>query len=210
MATIMKSLTNTVKHWYIPLVIGIIFIFLGIYSLTVPLATYLTLATLFSLSFIASGLFDIVFSLQNSKNLHGWGWYLVSGILTLLIGIYLFILPPLSVGLLPYFVGFTVLFRSFQLLGFAFDLKELRFTNWGNVALVSIGGIILSILLLINPVFTGFSLVTLTGLAFLVAGISSVILAFSLRKLKNYPDKLSNELKHKIKTLQEEIDEHLK
>lgn len=207
MSNLFQSFTNTVKHWYIPLIFGIIFIGCGIYVFTVPLATYLTLSVIFSVSFLVSGITEIFFSLQNNKSLQGWGWFLVSGLLTAAIGAYLISNPTISMAVLPFVIGITLLFRSFQLLGFAFDLKSQKILSWGNVAITSVGGIIFSLLLLFNPIFTGISLVTLTGISFIFIGIASVMLAMDLRKIKNFPSKVSNELRSKIKALQDEVDE---
>lgn len=207
MSNLFQSLTNTIKHWYIPLIFGIIFLLCGIYVFTVPLAVYVTLSFLFSISFLFSGITEIFFSLQNSKSLQGWGWFLVSGLLTAAIGLYLIANPEISMAVLPFVIGITLLFRSFQLLGFAFDLKSHKISSWGNVALTSAGGIIFSLLLLFNPVFTGLSLVSLTGISFIFIGISSILLALDLRKLKNFPTKVSDELKNKIKLVQDEIDD---
>jgi uncharacterized membrane protein HdeD (DUF308 family) len=208
MLTTFKTLTKSVKHWYIPLIIGIIFIALGIYILTVPLETYVVLSILFSLSFIISGLFDIYFSIRNHKILQGWGWYLVGGLLLLAVGVFLIIYPNISIAVLPFVVGITLLFRSFQLLGFAFDLKSLKILNWGNTAMISLLGIVCSFMLLASPIFTGFSLVLLTGFSCIFIGISSIFLSFDLKKLKGIPDKLNSELKNKIEAIKKEIDEH--
>ncbi|WP_238555475.1 HdeD family acid-resistance protein [Chryseobacterium sp. P1-3] len=187
MASLFQTFTNSVKHWYIPLIFGILFLIFGIYVFSVPLATYVTLSVFFSVSFLFSGITEIFFSLQNSKSLQGWGWFLVSGLLTTAIGIYLIAYPQISMTILPFVVGFTLLFRSFQLLGFAFDLKSMRVMSWGNAALASVGGIIFSLLLIFNPVFTGISLVTLTGVSFIFLGIASIFLALDLRKVKKNP-----------------------
>ncbi|KFF10282.1 DUF308 domain-containing protein [Chryseobacterium soli] len=207
MINLFQSFTNSIKNWYIPLIFGIIFLVCGIYVFTVPLATYVTLSVIFSISFLVSGITEIFFSLRNSKFLQGWGWFLVSGLLTAAIGIYLIANPTISMAVLPFVIGFTLLFRSFQLLGFAFDLKSHKVLSWGNIALTSAGGIIFSLLLLFNPIFTGISLVTLTGISFIFIGIASIFLALDLRKIKNFPAKVSDELRNKIKLLQDEIDD---
>jgi uncharacterized membrane protein HdeD (DUF308 family) len=210
MTSLLHQISNSVKHWYLPLIIGTLFILFGIYIFTVPLETYLTLSIFFSASYIVSGLMDIFFSIGNNKTLKGWGWYLVGGIFTLAIGIYLAIYPGISMVVLPFFVGFTMLFRSFQLLGFSFDMKDLKILNWGNAAITSVLGIILSLLLLANPIFTGISLVTITALSFIFVGIASVVLAFNLKKLKDFPDKLTPELKSRINAIQDEIINQVK
>ena len=110
----------------------------------------------------------------------------------------------------PLVVGFTLLFRSFELLGFAFEEKEAGVLNWGNLAIVSVLSIILSFILIANPIFTGISLVVFTGLAFISTGISSVILSFNLKKLKGSAQKLSDDLKNRIEDLEKEVKEATK
>lgn len=210
MANLLKSFTNSVKHWYIPLILGILFIALGIYLFTVPLETYATLAILFSIAFLVSGIFDIFFSIKNHKVLNGWGWYLVGGIISFIMGIYLLIYPQVSIAILPFVVGFTVMFRSFQLLGTALDLRDAGVLRWGNLAVSSVLGLVLSFLLIANPLFSGISIVVLTALSFIFVGIASIILAFDLKKVKDYPGKIGDELKKKFDDLQDELEKTLK
>jgi len=193
-----KSIRRSVKHWYIPLILGILFILCGIGVIISPQDSYLTLSILFSLSFLVSGIIETFFALQNTKNLNGWGWYLVSGLISLIMGIFLLMYPALSMFILPLVVGF------------AFEEKEAGVLNWGNLAIVSVLSIILSFILIANPIFTGISLVVFTGLAFIFTGISSVILSFNLKKLKGSAQKLSDDLKNRIEDLEKEVKEATK
>lgn len=207
MTTFMKAITKSVKHWYIPLIIGILSIALGIYVFTVPVETYLTLSVLFSISFIVIGLLDIFFSIRNRKILEGWGWYLVGGLLTLAAGIILIIYPEISVTVLPFVVGFTLLFLSFLLMGFSFEMKNLGVMNWGYSLVLSVFGVVFSFMLIVSPAASGMSLVTLTGIALIFIGAASIALSIDLRKVKKMPEKMSTELKAKIEALQKEVDE---
>lgn len=208
MTNIFTTAYNTVKHWYIPLIAGLLFIVAGLYIFTVPMETYLTLSLLFSLSFIVSGIMETYFAIQNNKTLSGWGWYLVSGLASIAFGIYLLSYPAVSIPILSYFVGFGLLFRNAYLLGIAFQIKSSGL-KWGNLAITSILGILFSFLLIANPLFTGLSLVMLTALAFLFGGIAFVMLSFDLKKLKNLPDRISPELKSRIASLEKEIRERI-
>lgn len=205
MKTIINQLASTIKHWYVPMIIGILFILFGFYIFSTPLETYVTLSVFFSISFIVSGIFDIYFSVQNKDSIQGWGWYLVSGLLSLVIGIYMIINPVISISVLPFCVGFTMLFRSFQLLGYAFDLRNLKVLSWGNVAITSVLGIVLSFVLLASPIFTGISLVVITALTFVFVGVSSISLSLELKKIKDFPDKISETIKNKIADFEKEI-----
>lgn len=204
MSTIFNYIQYAVKYWYIPLIIGILSVAVGFYIFTVPVETYLTLSILFSISFIISGISEIVFSVQNQKAIYGWGWYLISGILTLGLGIYLLAYPQISITILPFVVGFTLLFKSAYLLGYAFDLKSYGL-KWGNLALVSVIGFVLSILLIVNPEITSFSLSILTGLTFVFVGISYIMLSLNLKKLKNAQQKIKTELREKIQQLEAQL-----
>ena len=204
MATIVKKIQNTLKYWYVPAIIGILFIVMGVYLFTVPEATYLSLVILFSLSFLITGILETWFSIQNREDLEGWGWYLASGLFSLLIGIVLILRPEIAATTLPFFVGFSLLFRSFQGLGFAFEVKKHGVINWGNLAIISILGLIFSFFLIANPIFTSMSLVVLTALAFIFPGIHAIILSFQLRKLKRLPKTLKKEFQSKMDALKNE------
>lgn len=210
MSTFLKTVTNTVKHWYLPLIIGILFILLGAYIFSVPTESYVALSILFAVSFIVSGILEIVFSLQNSDELEGWGWYLAGGILDLIIGIILSLSPGLSMATLPFFVGFMLLFKSIQGLGVAFDLKHYGVMDWGYIAVTSVLGIIFSFMLVAYPVFAGISIVVFTALSFIFLGIQLISVSISLRKIKNYPNKVSRDLQDKIKALKDEYYQELK
>lgn len=209
MSTFLKTIRNTVKHWYVPAIIGVLFIVLGGYIFTVPESTYFSLVMLFSLSFLFSGILEIWFAIDNRDELEGWGWYLTSGIFGLILGVLLIAKPAIASVTLPFFIGFGLLFRSFLGLGLAFELKNYGILKWGNLAIVSVLGIVFSFILIANPVFTSISLVIITALSFIFVGVNAVVLSFQLKKLKTLPQKLKKELKDKIEDLKEEYYESI-
>ena len=209
MATFLKTIKKTVKHWYVPAIIGVLLIVFGIYIFTTSLETYGTLTMLFSLSFLFSGIAETLFSVQNRKIIEGWGWYLTGGIFNSVIGLMLLSRPEISAFTLPLVVGFTLMFRSIQGLGFSFELKNYGSLKWGNLAIASILGLVFSIILLFNPIFTGISLVVMTALAFIFSGITGIVLGFQLKKLKALPSKIRKELNEKIEVLKKEYYEEI-
>jgi len=140
MTNLKTTISSTLKHCYLPLIAGILFIAFGAYIFTVPFAAYATLSIMFSFAFYISGFGDIFFATSNKDSLDGWGWYLVSGILTVLLGIYLMIYPGIIMTILPFVVGFAMLFRSIQGLGFAIGLKK-QGLSWGTLTFISVVGI---------------------------------------------------------------------
>jgi len=180
-----KSIKDTIKHWYLLLILGIIFIAVGIWAIVTPAATYLSLAILFSLAFFVAGLLEIIFSISYRKELDGWGWSLASGILSFLIGLILILNPQISIITLPLFVGFVVLYRSIMAIAWSIELKKYRVTNWGWLLFTGIVGVIFSFILLWNPFFAGLTAAVFTGIALITIGIFHIHFSIELKKLKN-------------------------
>ncbi|MDO6759791.1 HdeD family acid-resistance protein [Tamlana sp. 2_MG-2023] len=196
---------KTIKYWYIPLIIGLIFIGVGIYTFMSPVTSYLTLALLFSLSFLCSGIIEIIFAISNRNEIDNWGWSLIFGIITSIFGVLLLINPEISIMTLPFYVGFLILFRSVGSISYALDLKNYGDLSWGNLMVFGVLGIIFSFILLWNPLFAGLNVVIWTGVSFLSLGIYSVIFSFKLKKLKDSPNKISDELKQQYESVKNSI-----
>jgi len=209
MKTFLKTIQKSVKHWYIPAIIGTLLIAIGIYICSASVETYLTLTILFSLSFLFTGLMELAFAFQNRNNIEGWGWYLISGIFDTVVGFILLTHPDISAVMLPLFIGFTLLFRSMKGLGFAFEHKNYGSNNWSGLAFASTLGILFSLLLIFNPIFAEAYLVILTSLAFVFVGFTGIVLAFQLKKLKNISSKVKGEIQEKIEDLKKEYYEQI-
>ena len=184
-----KSEKDTIKHWYLPLILGIIFIAVGIWSIMTPASTYLSLALLFSVTFFVVGLLEIIFSISYRKQLDGWGWSLASGILSLIIGVILILNPQISIITLPLFVGFVVLYRSILDIAWSIELKKYEVSNWGWLLFIGILGVIASFILIWNPLIAGLSVAIFTGIALITIGIFHIYFSIGLKKLnKEFKD----------------------
>ncbi|MFV0346760.1 MAG: HdeD family acid-resistance protein [Bacteroidales bacterium] len=179
---------KTAKHWYLTLISGLILAAIGLWSLFSPLKAYLALAIFFSASLLFTGLLEIIFAIANRKHMHNWGWTLILGGITFLIGIMLTSNPAITVVTLPLYIGFTFLIRSFGTIAFALDLKSFG-ERWGAMMVIGILGIIVSFMLIRHPIFAGMTVVVWTGLTFLVSGIFSIYMSFKIKKF----EKLSKE-----------------
>lgn len=192
-----KSVKDTIKHWYLPLILGIIFLFVGIWAIITPAATYLSLAILFSVTFFVAGILEIVYSISFRKQLDGWCWSLASGILNFIIGLLLILNPQISIITLPLFVGFVVLYRSIMGIAWSIELKKYKVSNWGWLLFTGIVGVIFSFILLWNPFFAGFTVAVFTGIALITIGIFHIHFSIELKKLKNTIKNL-NDSKEKL------------
>ena len=181
-----KSIKEAVKYWYIPLLVGLIFVIVSIVAFTSPNSSLLALSILFSLSFLFGGLSEIVFSVVNRHQMENWGWSLAFGIITFIVGFSLVIHPALSLSVLAFYIGFVILFRSVAAISFALDIKSYGSKNWGTLLTLGIIGVIFSFILIWNPVFAGMSIVILVALNFLIAGLFSVFLSLNYENCINH------------------------
>lgn len=205
-----KTVQHSVKNWYILLIVGLIFLGAGIYAFFSPAESFLALSLLFAWSFLISGAIEIAFSISNREELENWGWTLIFGVITFLVGLLLLARPEITMITLSLSLGFLVLFRSIGAISFALDLKNYDDNSgWGNLLALGILGVLFSFLLLWNPAFAGSTIVFWTGLALVIAGIFSIYLSLKLRKLKGMSQKVSSELRERFANLQEEIQNEL-
>jgi len=190
MSEIIKTVKSTIKHWYMPLIIGLMFVAVGLWTLFEPLTSYMGLAWLFIISFIVSGVLEIYFAIANKDELEHWGWELTNGIFGLVIGIIMFLKPELSIITLPMYIGIIVLFRSIMAISSSIELKKYGVLDWGNLMGIGILGTIFAFILLWNPLFAGFTLVAWTGISLITIGGYGIYFSIKLKKLKD----ISNEI----------------
>src|SRR4030095_5271593 len=193
MSNLIEDIQYNVKNWWWFLVSGLLFIATGIVIYTWPVASYVSLSIVFSILMISNGFSQIVFASANSKLLTGWGWILVSGIIDLALGTYLLVYPVVTMVTLPYFVGFWLVFRSFYLMGTAFDLQALAVKGWGwflfgGILVMVLGGVILY-----YPAAGVVSIIAFSGSAFIIGGFMNIYLAFQLKNVKAQATKVKDD-----------------
>lgn len=200
-----KSIKNAIGHWYIPMLVGVLFILVSVVSFVSPLGLLLAFSILFSLSFLLSGISEIIFSIANRDQLENWGWTLGFGIITGIVGLLLLLNPIISTATLAFYVGFVILFRSIAAISFALDVKKYGSRRWGGLMVLGVLGAVFSFVLLWNPLFAGMSVVVLVALSFLFAGLFNIYFSFQLRKLHKYSKQLSPKLQERVHELQDDI-----
>lgn len=205
----LRSIKKAIKHWYIPLLVGLFFIIVSVVAFTSPAGSLLTLSILFAFSFLFGGLSEVVFSIVNRQQLENWGWSLAFGIITFIVGVFLLIHPALSMTVLAFYIGFIILFRSVASISFALDLKRYGSKNWSVLLVLGILGTVFSFILIWNPLFAGMSIVILVALSFLITGLFSIYLSLQLRKLHKSSKKLSDKLQVRYDELMKDIREEL-
>ena len=179
-----KGAARAIKHWWLLAVAGILCILLGIVVFAFPLQSYVTLAILFGVLLLIVGAAKLISASTSANFFMMRGYVIVSGVLDLLIGIFLCIYPGVTLVALPIMMGFWMMYNSFVLIGFSGDFDT--FGIPGSVWVIG-GGIlllILSILVLVNPFGAGIAtVVVLAGVGLIVFGILLISLAMKLKEI---------------------------
>lgn len=182
-ATVLSSTRLVTKNWWISILLGIVYIFAGMWVFRTPLTSYISLSIIFSVFIFISGILEIIFFISNRKEIDSWGWYLAGGILDLIIGILLMSNPVMTMAILPLYVGFWLLFRGIMTIGISIQSKSFGISSWGWMLVSGIATIIFSILVLANPIIGGLSIVYMTAMAFVMIGIFRIFLGFDLKRM---------------------------
>ncbi|WP_408960918.1 HdeD family acid-resistance protein [Myroides odoratimimus] len=204
-----KTVKDRIKNWYIPVIIGILFIIGGMYMFSTPITAYASLTIIFSCMFLIAGISEIIFAFSNHDQLDGWGWLLFSGIIDVVLGVILIGTPTLSAVVLPIYVGFGLMFRSIRGMGTAFDLKNYGVKSWTSLFVFALLGLVFSFCMLWNLEFGAFTIVYWTAFSFILLGVYSLLFGFFLRRIKKYSGKVDQELLEQYERIQEEVRKRL-
>ena len=210
MTNLLSQAVSTIKNWWLFLILGILLTLGGIWVAQTPLQGYLALAVLFIVLLLVNGISQIIFSISNQNKVQGWGWFLAGGILEFLMGVYLWANPGISAAMLPFVVGFWLLFRGITIIANSTDLKEKGTKGWGWLLTSGILMTILSFFMIMDPVFGAFNVVFLTAFAMIFMGISYIILSFKLKSIKSKAKDILEKGHGGVKELKNAVMEHLK
>lgn len=176
---------HSVRQWWLSLIVGIIYIMIGIWVLMNPAKTYLALTWIFIAGFAVVGILGVFYAVSNRKKLEHWGWTLMTGLIDLAIAFVLLATPEITLRILPIYIGFVLMFRSIIGIGFSTYLAHYKVRNWGIVLILSIIGVFFSLMMIWNPGFGAYSLVVYTAIALLTVGFSQIGIAYELRRYEN-------------------------
>jgi uncharacterized membrane protein HdeD (DUF308 family) len=179
-----KTDGDEITYWWLILLAGIVLMIMGVWVIAEPSTSYLSLCTLFSLGMVATGVLEILFAINNHRYYYGWIWTIASGLIDMLLGIYLIATPEISITFLPVIAGLWMLLKGFTAMKNAWDLRSFGFFEWGWVFFIGIMIIILAIMIITDPAFGAFNIILWTGFAFIFAGIFRIYIAFRLKKFK--------------------------
>lgn len=178
------------SFWWIPMITGLIFIGFGIWCICNPVSSLMIMAYIFAGGIGAAGIFNLIYGFANVKNYHGWGWSVASGILEILISIWLFFLPsPTLTQAFVFCAGLYIIFVAINALSESFVIY--RFKSFWSVwlFLLLLVSVVTACMFLAAPIMGAMAVWLYIGISFITYGVFRVLLSLKLRKINNtFPD----------------------
>lgn len=154
---------------------GVLLIVAGIAAILMPGIAALATALVFGWLLVFGGAFEIAYAIH-TRTQQGFGWKLVSALLTLVLGIAIVIWPVAGIASLGLLVGAFFFAGGITRTWLAFHLKPKR--GWGWVLFDGLLSIVLAILIAIGwPGSSVAVIAVLTGFWLLFSGIWRVVLS---------------------------------
>ena len=181
--------SRVVRHWWLMAIAGVLCILAGIAVFVFPLQSYVFLSIMFGILILFVGASQLIIASTSSNYLAMKGYILAGGVMDLILGIFLCIYPYVTLMVLPIMMGIWMMYHSFMIIAFGGDMETFKL---GGSGLVIAGGIVLlllSILVLVNPLGAGVTtVVVIAGIGLLVFG--GLLCALSL-KMKDIDKELN-------------------
>ncbi len=183
------------RFWWISLLMGILSIVAGICCFATPAGSLAVLTAFFIALLIVGGIGNIAFAAINCRNTSFWGWSLARGIIELLFGIWLLLIPlPVVTAILVYLIGLWMLFHSILGICESSAFSALPVKGWGWLLACNVLSLLCAFLFLTLPAFGGAFLLVYIGLSFVLYGLFRIVLAFHLRKINRTMKQLDDEI----------------
>jgi len=169
------SIDRSIRHWWVFLIRGILFILVGIYMIASPIASFIALGFLFGLMILLAGISELL-GVTRDNHPGSRSWHLALGIIEVIFGVVLMTHVATSVAIIRIIVGLWFIFRGVTL----FNVFRVIHTSWlprlGAVLIVIFG-----LLILFDVVFGSMTIILFAAISFIITGIFNVWLGFSMK-----------------------------
>lgn len=174
---------RAIKNWWLWVVIGVLYVVLSGFLFIQPAMSFIVLSQFMVAFFFVTGFFEIFYSLTN-RQVNGWGFNLVMGVLQVFIGGYL--IQHSAQGLPEQFMIFLfmfwLIFYGISAISLAFALKKKNVSSWWLTLIVGIIGLVVGLGIPYAPVSGIVFITSLLGAFALMIGLYSIFFGFAIRR----------------------------
>ena len=170
--------------------VAVIFLVFGLCLIFMPAGTLTVLCkVVFGLALIASGVYHIVMEVTEKPGRVHHLTDLYTGVITLVIGIFLFRNPQLVIKILPWMLGACILIDCIWMFRDASFLRKRQVNLWEGLAIVMAVFAVLAVFLIFRSFNQVRGMLTFAGWVFLLKGASDLLFYFLVSKRKKSLDR---------------------
>jgi len=182
-----KSLKQVASAiWWLVLLRGIAAVLLGILLFTNPDAILSVVIIFLGIYWVVDGIITLLASFTGREEHSNWGWGIFVGIISILAGLAVLSQPVLTAiftaQFIVSFVGIMIIISGVSSIVTGFRLRKTS-GEWMMI-LGGVLGLILGLLLLMNPLFSALVFVNITAIFSIIGGFALIVMAFQVKKLK--------------------------
>jgi uncharacterized membrane protein HdeD (DUF308 family) len=174
------------RHWWIPVIRGVVAVLFGIMAFVYPGLTVAVLVLLFGAWILVDGVFRVIGAIGHRASDKEWGFDLIIGIIGIIIGFLTFHAPRITALALIIYIAAWALMIGATEIALAIKLRREIKGEWFLI-LMGLLSIAFAVMLLWNPLPGALALVWLIGSYAIVFGLLAIILGFRLRSLPTLP-----------------------
>lgn len=179
-----KMAARAITHWWLFLIAGVLCVLTGIAVFVFPLESYVTLSIIFGILLLITGAAKLITAATSGNYFLMKGYVIIGGMLDLILGIFLCVYPGITLMLLPVMMGFWMMYNSFMFFSFADDMGTMKVPGGGLITTGAILLLLLSVLVLLNPLGAGIAtVVVLAGSGLVVFGFMLCSLSVKLKEI---------------------------
>ena len=175
---------RAIRNWWLVVALGVLMIAVGVAVYLFPGISYLAMSLIFGILMLISGLSYIWLAATNQRGVVGRGWVMAGGVIEVLLGAILTIVPGITALTLPLYLGFWLLIRSFALMGVGADMSSLKIKGSGWTIFSGVLLMFFAIIIVLQPLYFGIEVVIgWVGATLILFGIAMCTLGGQLRTL---------------------------
>ena len=166
------------------MVAGVLCIIAGICVFVFPLESYVALSVLFGVIMLLTGAAQLIIASSSGNYLTMKGYFIVGGVLDVILGIFLCVYPGVSLVALPIMMGLWLMYNSFVIIAFGGDMDTFKLSGGGMMIILGILLLVLSLFVLLNPLSVGITTVLIVaGVGLILFGLILFAMSLKIRDL---------------------------
>jgi uncharacterized membrane protein HdeD (DUF308 family) len=166
-------------RWKLLLIEGVILVVLGILAVAVPMVAGLAVTILFGWLFLISGIVGL-YTTYAMRHAPGFWWSLLSGVLGVVVGLWLLIQPAAGLVSLTYLLIAFFIIEGVATVMFALDHRAALSGRWGWMLTSGIIDLILAAIILVGlPGTIAWALGLIVGINMIFGGASMIGMALA-------------------------------